>query len=251
MFQAERYDKILDILQKKKTVPIESLCKQTYCSVATMRRDLIALEKARLITRRRGCASIAGSANTEYSYTFRDTEHKAQKEYICSIAENFISDGLSIFLDSSSTAFPICNLLEKYKNISVVTNGIATAFSLAQSGFANAYITGGQIKNGSAAIIGEFSSDFIKNFKADIAIISCRGIDAEGVYEAALEQALVKQQMLANAKSAILLCDSSKFGNSSFYKLCDFNKLEAIISNCAPTADILAQMSAVGCEVLF
>lgn len=250
MFQAERYDKILEILNKKKTVSIESLCKQTYCSIATMRRDLIELEKARLITRRRGCASIVASKNTEYSYTFRDAEHRTQKEYICSIAENFLSDGLSIFLDSSSTAFPICSLLEKYKNISVVTNGIATAFSLAQSGFANTYVTGGQVRNGSAAIIGEFSSDFIKNFKADLAIISCRGIDEQGVYEAVLEQALVKQQMIANAKSTILLCDSSKFGISSFYKLCDFSSLEAMVTEKMPIKNICSAMSAGNCEIL-
>lgn len=251
MFQAQRCEKILEILNKKKTVSIESLCKQTYCSVATMRRDLIELEKAHLIIRRRGCASIIDSANTEYSYTFRDTEHKSEKEYICSIAQNFLSDGLSIFLDSSSTVFSMCNLLEKYKNISVVTNGIATALSLAQSGCANTFIAGGQVKNGSASIVGEFSSDFVKNFKADLAILSCRGIDHQGAYEASHQQALVKQQMIKNAKTTILLCDSSKIGHSSFYKLCDYKKLEAVITETVPPDSLIKAVENTSCEIMY
>ncbi|MFZ2540003.1 MAG: DeoR/GlpR family DNA-binding transcription regulator [Oscillospiraceae bacterium] len=251
MFQAERYHIILEILKRKKSVSIETLCKNSFCSVATMRRDLISLEKAGLITRRRGGASIIAGANTDYAYDFRDSEHNIEKTYICSIAEDYLSDGISLFLDSSSTVFPICSLLERYKNISVVTNGIAMAFSLAQNVNVDTYIAGGRMKKGSVSIVGEFASSFIQNFKADVAIISCRGVDEGGAYEASQEQALVKQQMMQNAKTTILLCDSSKFGHSYFYKLSGFSGIEAVITEKEPAKEISDAIIKSGCEILF
>lgn len=251
MFQAERYEIILDLIKSKKSVSIETLCKKSFCSVATIRRDLIALEKAGLITRRRGGATLLTGANSEYAYGYRDSEHNPQKAYICSIAKDYLCDGISLFLDSSSTVFPICEMLRQYKNVSVVTNGIAMAFSLAQTSTVDTYIAGGHLKKGSLSIVGEFSNSFIQNFKADVALLSCRGIDEDGVYEASQEQALVKQQMLQNAKKTILLCDSSKFGHSYFYKLGGFSKIEAIITDKEPAKELLQLIAKEGCEVLF
>lgn len=251
MFQAERYNVILDILSRKKSVSIEKLCKETFCSPATIRRDLIALEKSGLISRNRGGASIIMSSSIEYPYAFRNSKKHGEKEYICKIAEDFLSDGSSLFLDSSSTVMQICKLIEKRRNISVVTNGLVTAYSLAQSENVKVCIAGGNVKTGSAAILGEFSSGFIKNFKADVAIISCRGVDEGGIYEADQNQALVKQQMIKNAKLTILLCDNSKFGNSYFYKLCDFSDIEAIITDQRPTEIIEKSILKSGCEILY
>ncbi len=251
MFQEQRCDKILEILKAKKNASIESLCKDVYCSIATMRRDLMELEKMGLVQRRRGGASIVTGANAEYSHTFRDMKNQKEKAYICSIADNFISNGFSIFLDSSSTVFSICPMLEKYNNISVVTNGIATAFSLAESGCADTYIAGGHIKSGSVSIVGEFSSEFIKNFKADLAILSCRGIDEQGTYEANQQQALVKQQMMKNAKSTIVLCDSSKFSQSYFYKLSGFANIEAVITDKKPDENIIKAIIQTGSDIMY
>ncbi|MEG0692599.1 MAG: DeoR/GlpR family DNA-binding transcription regulator [Oscillospiraceae bacterium] len=251
MFQAERYNVILDILNRKKSVSIDKLCKETFCSPATIRRDLISLEKSGLISRNRGGASIIMSSSMEYPYAFRNSKKQIEKDYICNIAENFVSDGSSLFLDSSSTVLQICKLIEKRRNISVVTNGLATAFSLAQSENVKVCIAGGHIKTGSAAIIGEFSSGFIKNFKADVAIISCRGVDEDGIYEADQDQALVKQQMIKNAKLTILLCDNSKFGSSYFYKLCDFFEIEALITDKKPSTVIEQRLLSSGCEILY
>ena len=251
MFQTQRYNLVIEVLNRKKSASIETLCKETFCSVATMRRDLIALEKSGLITRNRGGATIAVGANAEYSYDFRDTKQQNEKAYIAKIAKDFIADGMSLFLDSSSTVFPICKVLEAHKNISVVTNGIVTGFSLAHNPALNAYISGGQIKSKSAAIVGAFSTDFIQNFKADLAIISCRGIDKDGVYEASEEQVLIKRQMMKHAKATILLCDNSKFGNTYFYKLCDFSELETVITDKSPPKIIEEAMLPFGCECLF
>lgn len=251
MFQAERSERILEILKSKKNVSMQYLCETLFCSVATIRRDLIELEKLGLVKRSRGGVSLVTGGNVEYAYSFREMENKELKTYIASLTEDFISNGQAIFLDSSSTALNICPLLSKYNNITVVTNGIATALSLNEMGSVDTYITGGHMFMDSNSAVGEWTGDFLDHFKADLAILSCSGLDAAGVYEATQEQARVKQHMIQNARSTILMCDSSKIGRSYFYRTDDFQKVDAIITDRKPENDLIEAINAHNCEILY
>ena len=178
-------------------------------------------------------------------------EKRDEKAYICYLAENFLANGLSLFLDSSSTVMNICPILKKYNNLSVATNGITTALNLIQNDCADTYMAGGHVKYGSTSIVGEQASDFFSQFKADLAIMSCRGIDQQGVCEANQQQVLVKQQMMKNAKSTILLCDSSKFNQSFFFRLSDFKNIYAILTEQKPPESIARAAAAASCDILY
>lgn len=251
MFSKERSEEILKILKTKKQVSTKYLCKELYCSIATIRRDLMELEKAGLVKRCHGGVALIPSYNMEYPHMFREMENQKEKNYICKLALDFISSGYAIFLDSSSTVSSLCPLLKDYDNLTIVTNGVKTALDLVQLDSVNTFIAGGQLKSGSTSIVGELTGGFIDNFKADLSIISCRGIDENGAYEANQMQALVKQHMIRNSKSTILLCDSSKFNNSHFYKLDSFANIEAIITDKEPPAKLLNSILMSGCEVIY
>jgi len=184
MFKSERGVKIMDLFKAKKQLSLDYLYNELFCSKATLRRDLMELENMGLIHRNRGGASIVVSGNNEYSYTFRDIENRDAKLHICQLAADFLSDGMSIFLDSSSTVLNICPYLKEKKHVTVVTNGIATAFNLIENQCAETYISGGYIKNASTSIVGEHSANFFDKYNADLAILSCRGVDKSGLYEA-------------------------------------------------------------------
>ncbi|MDD3242311.1 MAG: DeoR/GlpR family DNA-binding transcription regulator [Eubacteriales bacterium] len=245
-----RHDVILELLQAKKRLGVGELCAALYCSPSTLRRDLIHLEKMGLVRRTHGGVSLP-PGNTEYSSDFRENEHIAQKEAICAIALDFLANGMTLFLDSSSTVLRICPYLERYRNITVVTNGIRTALQLNESSQVDAFITGGHLKNGSTSLLGEFAGGFVEGFRADLAIVSCRGLDEQGSYEADSSQAWIKQRMLRNAKSAILLCDSSKFGHSYFYKLAPFSQFSAVLTDALPTPAMQKAVFSAGCELLY
>jgi DeoR/GlpR family transcriptional regulator of sugar metabolism len=251
MYSKERFEKIIDILHTKKNVSTSYLCDHLYASVSTIRRDILELERAGIVKRNHGGATLIPSSNIEYPHMFREMENQKQKNYICNLALDFISDGYAIFLDSSSTVSNICPLLQKYSNLTVVTNGVKIALELAQIESITTFIAGGQLKSGSASIVGELSGNFIDNFHADLSIISCRGINEEGIYEANQMQALVKQHMIRNSNSTIILCDSSKFNQSHFYKLSSFMNIEAIITDIQPSSKILNSILSYGCEVLY
>lgn len=251
MVRSQRHETILNLLRAKKHLSVQDLSATLFCSPSTLRRDLIELEKMGLIHRQHGGASLALGANIEYSSTFRETEHVAEKEYICSLTRDFLANGMAVFLDSSSTVLRMCPILEQYRNITVVTNGIRTALQLNESATIDAYITGGHLKKGSTSLVGELAGSFLDGFRADLAICSCRGIDTQGCYEADQDQASIKQHMMRNAKTALLLCDSSKFGHTFFYKMASFSQFDAVVSNEAPPGPLRRAITSTGCELLY
>ncbi|MDF2987036.1 MAG: DeoR/GlpR transcriptional regulator [Eubacterium sp.] len=251
MYSKERIDKIIEILKSKKNVSSAYLSQQLFTSISTIRRDILELEKSGMVKRSHGGVTLIQSSNIEHSYMFREMENQNEKNYICNLAIDFISNGYAIFLDSSSTVSNLCPLLKKYSDLTVVTNGVKTALELAQMDSITTFIAGGQLKPGSTSVVGEFTGSFIDNFHADLSIISCRGINEDGAYEANQVQALVKQHMIKNSKSTILLCDSSKFNQSHFYKLSSFKDLTAVITDKQPSSKIINSIIDEGSEILY
>jgi len=247
----DRMNSILEILEKKKHVPTSYLCEELYSSPATIRRDLIELEKQGLIERRHGEVSLIPKSKIEFSYLYRETKNLNEKKYISKLARDFISNGQTIFLDASSTVNNLCPLLEDYKNLTVLTNGIKTAMELSLLTDINAFLTGGEIKQGSSAIVGDFSYDFLSNFKADVCFISCRSLNKKGIFEVNHHQPLVKRHMMKNSDISILLCDNSKFDQDGFFKLCDFTQIHTIITNEKPSEEIIQIVNSAGSEIVW
>lgn len=247
----DRTDQILKLLTTHKTLSNKQLCDALFCSPSSLRRDLIQLEQTGSVRRIRGGATLISGTNFEYSSNYRENFNRPQKQYICSIAQDFLSSGMSLFLDSSSTVLQICPILDKLNDITVITNGIGTALRLNNTDHIDTFITGGHLLNGSSSLTGETASRYIDNFKADLAIISCRGIDSDGAFEADINQSLIKQHMMHCSKHTLLLADSGKFGTSFIHRLCDFSNLLAVITDAPPASAIEQAILDSGCELLF
>lgn len=247
----ERREKIMQLLSTHKSMNNEELCRRMFCSVSTLRRELIQLEEDGLVKRVRGGVMLVTGTGFDFSSQVRENTNVAQKQYIAEIAKDFLANGMSLFLDASSTALKLCPILNRLHNITVVTNGITTAIQLNHCDHINTFITGGQLRKGNASLLGETSSSYISNFKADIAFISCRGLCSDGVFEADIEHSLIKRHMLQNAEKRILLADSSKFGEKFFHRLCQFSELDAIITDKEPNASILKAIDQAGIEIIY
>ncbi len=246
----ERIYTILSLLKTKKQLSIEEICKRLYCSPATARRDIAKLTEMGTAMKIRGGVLLIEGTNFDYSANYRNSVCVREKEYICEIAADFIRPGMSLFLDSSSTAMRICPILSRIGSVTVLTNGMDTALLLNECDTVETYVTGGRLKKGTHTVLGE-ASDSLAGFRADLALIFCRGIDDDGAYDADIEQKTVKRQMMRNAKKTVLLCDSSKFGSVFFHKLTDFSDLEAVITDRKPPDSFLESVARTGCEVLY
>ena len=247
----ERREDILELLKQKKRMSVEELCARFYCSPATMRRELTRLETAGAIRRVRGGAVIRDGSNFDYSAHYRMSVNLTEKRSIAALAGDFLTDGQSLFLDSSSTCEQLCPYIAQRRNMTIVTNGIYTSLLLNDCDTTDVYILGGHIDRGSHTVLGEYAGGFADNFRADIAFVSCRGIDRTGASEAHPEQALVKRHMLRGAKTAILLADHTKFGQAYLHRLQDFSAFRAVITDREPEGEIVRAAADAGCEVVW
>jgi DeoR/GlpR family transcriptional regulator of sugar metabolism len=247
----ERTYGILDLLRRKKQVSIREICDTLYCSEATARRDCKKLETMQLAKRVRGGIVLVEGPSVDFSAAYRNVTNTDKKDYICSIAADFVGSGMSLFLDASSTSLRLCNYLGGYQGLTVATNGIDAALMLNNNMSIESFVPGGLMKKGTHTILGGSATSFIDGLTADIAFISCRGINRFGAYDADPLQKEIKVAMMRNAKKTLLLCDSSKFGQTFFHKLCEWRKIEAVITDVRPADDFIDALTSEGCEVLY
>ena len=228
----ERKQQILDVLEKHNGVStIDNLCKRVYASRSTIRRDLIALEEEGLIKRSHGYVSINVTSANESPIGMRRVENLDKKQLIAGKAAPLIKDGMVIFLDSSSTVCQLAPILKTRQSITIITNGINIANELSNAGNLKCFLCPGVLKYKSLSIVGEFASNFIKNFSAELAFISCKAINTKGIFEGDDSQGLVKKSMIENTEKTVLLCDNTKENAVGFFKLSDLQNIDYLVSN--------------------
>lgn len=140
--------------------------------------------------------------------------------------------------------------LENLKNLCIITNGIEIARRLNEFDNVTLFLSGGHINYGTNSSLGDFASEFINNFHADLALISCRGLDKYGSYEANHNQARIKQQMIKNSEKSLLLADHSKFNTSHYFKLAHYHDLDCIITDTPPIDSFQKEVEKI-CEILW
>lgn len=231
MLPIERKQLILDLLNREKSVSTQKLCDTLFVSQSTVRRDLIEMEKENLIIRSHGGAMLPSKSTNEQSYTHRGSQNQPEKTKIADMASTFIQDGASLFLDSSTTINAIIPFLKNFKDLIIITNGLQNALELSKYKNLETILIGGTLYPGSSSTVGASASAELSNYRVDFSIMSCKGLDDEGVYEANESQATIKKKMIQNSRKKLLLCDSSKFNKSFFYKLGDINHFNYIITD--------------------
>ena len=253
MLSLERQEEILDILNRKKSVTVEELASELFVSGATIRRDLKNMEQQGLLKRSHGGAILfKPSIGEETAFALREQENTSAKRKIANIASRLIKSGQSIFMDSSSTTGAVIPFLNNFKYLSVTTTGLRNALLLSQTNTMNIYIAGGVVLNHSNSIVGTDTVDCISKFHADLALISCMGVDGKaGFTDASIEQAKLKQQMRKNSQQVAVLCDSTKFGKIFMCTDLTFDEIDYLITEKKPPEHILQALKNTKCKLLY
>jgi DeoR/GlpR family transcriptional regulator of sugar metabolism len=103
----ERQTNIADFILANGFATVDELMEKFNISRMTVHRDLDDLERSQLIQKVRNGASAQPSNIFESDFGYRERVNIPQKEAICNLAASFLQDGLSIFLDDSSTVIPL------------------------------------------------------------------------------------------------------------------------------------------------
>jgi len=236
MFSIERQQQIMNLLKSKKSVTVAELSQKFYIGEATIRRDMEKLEKMGLIKRTYGGAVLLEGLDSEIPFVVRETEQKDAKDAIGRIAAGLVQDGEIIVMDSSSTTLMMVPYLKGKNRLTIITNGAKIAVELGEQLHTKVYCTGGMLRENSLSYIGELARKCIDNFFADKLFFSCRAISAEkGLSDSNEEEAELRKLMIRNCKKTVLMCDHTKFDQVSFCKICDFDRIDHIITDRKPS----------------
>lgn len=231
MLQPERRKYILNFLKSNNSVEVESLAEELEVSAMTIRRDLKFLEEEGMIERTYGGAVLNPSLTSETPYLTKEITNVNEKRKIAEYAVKFIEEGMVVGLDGGTTSMEIAKLILNIRNLTIVTPDVIIAGFLAQNSNLEILCTGGNVQNHTGVCLGNIADNFLKNVNIDISFIGTSGFTYDSFSTPTFEKAELKKQFIKSSESAILVTDSSKFGEKSFVKISNFNKLDLIITD--------------------
>ncbi|NLB48806.1 MAG: DeoR/GlpR transcriptional regulator [Erysipelotrichia bacterium] len=227
MFPIERYDLIINLLEEKSSITVKELSLATNATPATIRRDLEKLDREGALKRTHGGAVRLNNA-IDPPFSLRDSEKETEKIKMAKIAVKFINDGDTLFFDSSTTIMRLIPFLNSKSGLTVITNGIKTAFELGKIGV-NTICTGGELVNLNT-LVGLEAIHAIEKYHVDKFFFSCRAVNELGAYESSTQSVEVKQAMNKNAQESYLLADRGKLNKTAFVRL-NLNKIDTLITD--------------------
>ncbi len=231
MLVAERYEKIVQLVNERQSVRVSELSELCQVTEETIRRDLDRLEQAGRLRRTHGGAVYIKDQQPETPYFEREVTHADEKKRIAQAAIKLIQPNDRILLDASTTAWYMASNLPDIQ-LTVLTNSLKVAAELSTKEKIEVISTGGLLAKRSLSFVGPLAERSLDAYHVDTVFLSCKGVHLErGISESNELQARVKQKMIGMADKVVLLADSSKFGAQAFTRVADLNQVDVIITD--------------------
>ena len=214
----ERRQNILRLLAEQPGLRVGDMADMFQVSEGTIRNDLNALEAEGQLRRVRGGAVLNSAADVGQSAngSVPPVSHAEIKQRIARWAAEIIEDGDTIFLDASSTVRFMVPYLKDHNRLTIVTNGLETARAIAQETRHPVILVGGIINRSGHATTSLLGLEMLKNLHIRTAFVSSVGFDlSAGLTERLIEEAQLKEAVLASISRIVALVGSNKIGNVS------------------------------------
>ncbi|MGB3413847.1 MAG: DeoR/GlpR family DNA-binding transcription regulator [Microbacteriaceae bacterium] len=224
----DRQAQVLDLLESEGFRTIKQLALKFEVNESTIRRDLYLLEKDQLIERTHGGAlPTRGEDKPAY---LKEPINQQEKIAIGAAMAERVLDGQTILLDSGTTTLEVAKRL-KGERITVITNDIRIGYEISRARSAHLVIIGGELLPNVHTIWGVTAVEQIKRLNVDVAIFGADAVSSEGITNTSSYEIELKQTMLAIAKEAFFVADSSKFGREALFKVFGYEKFTAGITD--------------------
>lgn len=250
----ERYKKILEILEGKDYVSTNELIEKLHTSRETVRRDLNALAAKGVIFKTHGGATSREIATQIYDtpIMLRASTNIPAKQAIARYAAQFIQKKDTIFIDNSSTAACLIPFIPKDYNLTLITYSVQLILELAKITIPNwkIILLGGDLDFGTFSTGSYIATNTLSMFKPAKAFLSCHGIDSTlCMTDSYMNDVELKRLVIANAREAFLLVDSSKLNRNGVINIGGASSVDHIITNTDSDTEFLEQLKKQGCSI--
>src|SRR5688572_12321075 len=251
-----RRARILERIQRDGGASIRELAREHGVSAITVHRDLERLARDGLIERVHGGARAPGSRSTRIAVATdwaKRLQHAVpEKEAIAARAVDYVEDGSTIFVDSSTTCLALARHLERRppRALTLVTNSPAIALEL-QAQSVHVIVTPGEVDQTLRMIGGRWAVEFLAGLNIETAFFSAGGVTLEhGLTTTRRSLADTLHAAAASSKRTIALIDSSKFGLSALLSIARLDQLDAVIVDDALPRETIDAYEAAGVNLI-
>lgn len=245
-----RQEQILDLLRSQEAVEVEDLAERFGLTTQTIRQDLRDLDDRGLLKRTHGGARrLASVAGRDYSErrSFRGQEKRAIGE----LAASLIPSNCSLTLNIGTTTEQVARSLVGHSDLMVISNNINIITLLSGSKNKDLVLVGGRVRQSDGAVVGEDAVEFIARYKVDYAVIGASSLDSDGaVLDFDAREVSVARAILKNARTRILVADSSKFGVNAPVRICEVADVDFVVTDAAPPRSFAAAANAGQTKIL-
>lgn len=230
MVSFQRQEQILKILNTKQFARYSDLAKELFVSPATVRRDTLNMEKRGLIKRVLNGVTL-NQEPEDVPYDYSVTVNIDAKRTVASRVGRLIKNGMSLFIDSSTTSLLLIRELRDIDELYIVTNGILVALEASKRPGWRVNLVGGAVNKMLENISGDKAIRDIENYQAELAIFSCRGLIGAGATDANDLEANIKRAFSAHADAVVLLVDHTKIGKHQLYMSAPMSAINYIVTD--------------------
>ena len=227
-----RRDRLAQVIEQHRYLPVKELCSRLGVSEATVRRDLAALVREKKITRTYGGA--LHEFNDRFP-SFRERQRQASrgKSKTVQMALGLFEPNRTYFFDSGTTIFALAEAFRDHPvtPVTIVTSNLPVGEMLASIPGVQVFQLAGQLLHLQSTLLGETAQKSLEFWNFDVAFLSTEGMDAQGLWNS--QAAIVDQQkvVLRRSKRTVFCIDGSKLNRQAPHFLLPWDAVDLLITD--------------------
>ena len=251
MYAAERQQWLLDRTRDRGRIDVAATAEELDVTPETIRRDLGALERQGLVRRVHGGAIPADLLSFEPGVTQRDTQAGAEKERIAKAALAELGAAATVLLDAGTTTARLAGMLPRDRDVTVVTNSLPIASTLAGRPNVTLRLLGGRVRGTTLATVDDWATGALAGLTVDVAFLGTNGFSTgRGLTTPDPDEGATKRAMIRAARRSVVLADASKFGADQFVRFGTLAEIDTLITDTGLDPADAAAVEAAGPKVV-
>jgi DeoR/GlpR family transcriptional regulator of sugar metabolism len=231
VFADERQARIAEVVMTRGRARIGELARQFGVTEPTIRKDLSALQQRGMLKRTYGGA-LALHPIVDREFAGREATNRSGKESIAAACLDLLRDGDSVFLDSGTTVDALAHALAAnsgQRRLSVLTNTLAVATTLADVPGIDCVLLGGQLQPIEGSVVGPLALENLQRFAFSVAFLGVSGFSELGISVGSLSEAAVKAAVIERARRVVVATDHSKVGATDFARISELDEIDVVV----------------------
>ncbi|MGY4384881.1 DeoR/GlpR family transcriptional regulator of sugar metabolism [Pedobacter sp. UYP24] len=249
MIKEKRFEHILASLKDTGIITYSGISTNLSVSQDTVRRDIDYLYKNGLLSKVKGGA-ISRNKNP-ISFLDRKDYESEQKEIIGLKVQPFLKKGMTLFMDGGTTICAVAKLFSSDSSFRIITSNLALVPILENFKNIDLIVLGGTYNRNTQTNVGSKTCDDAKQYVADIYLMSSCAVSVEfGLTSTIQDDGAVKQSLLKGAKKIILLSNSEKIGTNEYFKVCELDKVDILVTELVADDPKLNEIRYIGLTLI-